>query len=318
MIKVSIIIPVYNVASYLDKCLSSCVNQTFREIEIIVVNDASPDSSLDIIEAYAVRDKRIVVINKEQNEGLIYARKSGLEIARSEYIFHLDGDDYISETAIEYLYREVILHDTDMVIGDYCVLKNNRIDRYGYFDINQGVTGQALLYELISTFGWAIWGKLMRKTLYNDLIYKPISRGEDLFQIMQIIPKVQTVAIVHSCVYYQIYRAESLTNSKDIISSIQHIQLAESIYSLMDNYAYDKKVKDQITIFLLRLLCYSIPQDSKRAKLIVKRKFLRNPEFRRLCWREYKKNYLKCCLYLFSPRLSQIVFHIFNKYRSNG
>lgn len=103
-VKISIIIPVYNVAPYLDACLSSCVNQTFRDIEIIVVNDGSPDMSYQVIAAYAAMDERIVVVNKE-NAGLIYARKSGLDIARGEYVFHLDGDDYIENNALEVLYK---------------------------------------------------------------------------------------------------------------------------------------------------------------------------------------------------------------------
>lgn len=82
MIKVSIIIPVYNVASYVEQCIGSCVGQTFGDIEIIVVNDGSTDSSLQLIERYAAKDERIVVINKTKNEGLIYARKSGIENGR--------------------------------------------------------------------------------------------------------------------------------------------------------------------------------------------------------------------------------------------
>ena len=101
-VKVSIIIPVYNVASYLDTCLLSCVSQTFHDLEIIVVNDGSTDESPHIIKKYAEKDSRIRVITKE-NQGLVYARKSGLDIARGEYVFHLDGDDYLETNAIVYL-----------------------------------------------------------------------------------------------------------------------------------------------------------------------------------------------------------------------
>ena len=91
---VSIIIPVYNIGKYLEKCLDSVIAQTFPDIEIIVVNDGSTDNSPEIIARYADKDPRIVVIDKA-NEGLAYARKSGIEAANGEYIQHLDGDDIL-------------------------------------------------------------------------------------------------------------------------------------------------------------------------------------------------------------------------------
>lgn len=123
-IKVSIIIPVYNVAPYLDACLSSCVDQTFRDIEIIVVNDGSTDESACIIKRYAEKDNRIKVITKE-NQGLVYARKSGLDAACGEYVFHLDGDDYLEITAIEKLYDEAIKGGSDYVIYNYYTVSDN-------------------------------------------------------------------------------------------------------------------------------------------------------------------------------------------------
>ncbi len=102
--KVSVVIPVYNVGKQLEKCLDSVVAQTFPDIEIIVVNDGSTDNSPEIIARYADKDSRIVVIDKS-NEGLAYARKSGIEAAQGEYIQHLDGDDFLEPDAIELLYN---------------------------------------------------------------------------------------------------------------------------------------------------------------------------------------------------------------------
>ena len=102
---VSIIIPVYNIGKYLEKCLDSVIAQTFPDIEIIVVNDGSTDNSPEIIARYVDKDPRIVVIDKA-NEGLAYARKSGIEAANGEYIQHLDGDDYLELDAIELVYRK--------------------------------------------------------------------------------------------------------------------------------------------------------------------------------------------------------------------
>ena len=130
--KVSVVIPVYNVGKQLEKCLDSVVAQTFPDIEIIVVNDGSTDNSPEIIARYADKDSRIVVIDKS-NEGLAYARKSGIEAAQGEYIQHLDGDDFLEPDAIELLYNKAIEDAADMVVFpfwfDYVDEKKKRSSR---------------------------------------------------------------------------------------------------------------------------------------------------------------------------------------------
>ena len=97
---VSVIIPVYNIEKHLEKCLDSVIGQTLKDIEIIVVNDGSTDNSLDIITQYARKDSRIVIVDKP-NEGLAYARKSGIEAAHGKYVQHLDGDDFLEPDAFQ-------------------------------------------------------------------------------------------------------------------------------------------------------------------------------------------------------------------------
>ena len=98
--KISIIIPVYNVAQYLDKALDSVVNQTYKDIEIICVNDGSTDNSLQIIENYAKKDKRIKVINQD-NSGLYVVRQNGVKVATGDYITYVDGDDWLDADACD-------------------------------------------------------------------------------------------------------------------------------------------------------------------------------------------------------------------------
>ena len=98
---VSILIPVYNVENYLEKCLDSVISQTMNNIEIICVNDGSTDHSGEILEKYQKKDKRIIVVNKE-NGGLPSARNAGLEIARGKYIGFVDSDDYINSDTVSY------------------------------------------------------------------------------------------------------------------------------------------------------------------------------------------------------------------------
>ena len=117
MIKVSVIIPIYNVEQYIEECLLSAMHQTLKEIEIICVNDGTKDHSIDIVEKYAKEDSRIHIINKE-NGGLSSARNAGIQNSNGEYLYFLDSDDYISENMLEVLYHEVKEKDLDNIYFD--------------------------------------------------------------------------------------------------------------------------------------------------------------------------------------------------------
>lgn len=118
MKKISAIIPVYNSEKYLDRCLESLINQTLKDIEIILINDGSKDNSLLICKKYAKCDKRIILINKE-NEGVSIARNKGLEIATGEYITYLDSDDYLELNAFEEMYNIAINTNADIVLFNH-------------------------------------------------------------------------------------------------------------------------------------------------------------------------------------------------------
>ena len=114
-IKVSVIVPVYNVEKYLRQCLDSIINQTLKEIEILCINDGSTDSSPEILKEYEEKDSRIKIINKK-NAGLSAARNQGLELAKGEYVSFIDSDDWINETFCEALYTAAKKYDSDIAI----------------------------------------------------------------------------------------------------------------------------------------------------------------------------------------------------------
>lgn len=115
MPKISIIIPVYNVEKYLEKCLDSVVNQTFKDFEVICINDGSTDNSLNILKRYAAKDSRFRIIDKE-NEGVSKARNIGIETAQGDYIQFIDSDDWIEPNCLELVYEKISQTDSDMVI----------------------------------------------------------------------------------------------------------------------------------------------------------------------------------------------------------
>lgn len=172
MPQISVIIPAYNVELYIKQCIESIIRQTFRDIQIIIVNDGSTDDTGLVCKSYC-RDKRITYIETE-NQGVAAARNIGIEQANAEYLCFVDSDDYLPENALEILYNNI--DDADIVIGDYCTDNRGRI-RYGrFFAENVSVTDRHKNIWLIgNALGCSFygakhsanigvpWGKLYRK-----------------------------------------------------------------------------------------------------------------------------------------------------------
>lgn len=132
MAKISIIVPVYNVQQYLEKSLNSFINQTFKDIEIIVVDDGSPDESYKIYEDFARKDSRVKVI-KKKNAGVSEARNTGLDHATGEYIMFADSDDWMELNCCEVMYKAAIQSKADMILADINVVTDGKSERYNIF-----------------------------------------------------------------------------------------------------------------------------------------------------------------------------------------
>ena len=134
--KVSVIIPIYNVEKYLEKCLNTIINQTYKNLEIILIDDGSTDKSSTICDEYCEKDKRIKVIHKN-NEGVSSARNKGIELSKGKYIVFIDPDDYVTDEHVEVLYDCIISNNVDLVISnlidineDGIILNNERKNHF--------------------------------------------------------------------------------------------------------------------------------------------------------------------------------------------
>ena len=139
MPKVSVIVPVYNVEKYIDKCLESLVNQTLKDIEIIIVNDGSTDNSIKIVEEYKEKYKNKIIYLEKENGGLSDARNYGIQYAKGEYIAFLDSDDYVDRKMYEKLYNKAIENNSDIVECDFYWKYTNKLildTRNEYKNIN--------------------------------------------------------------------------------------------------------------------------------------------------------------------------------------
>lgn len=125
MTKISVIIPCYNIAAYLEKALESVVNQTFKDIEVICVDDCSTDNTLDILKRYAKNDNRFVIIEQKENKGQGVARNIALDIAKGDYIMYLDPDDWYELDAFEMAYNQITKYNNDIVFYNFYIYKEN-------------------------------------------------------------------------------------------------------------------------------------------------------------------------------------------------
>lgn len=186
---ISIIIPVYNSEAYLDACFMSVIKQTYKTLEVIVVNDGSTDDSLSIIRKYELLDNRFFCINKA-NEGLPLARKTGIDHAHGKYIQHLDSDDTLLETAIERLVRRAEETDADIVAAPFYFCFQDRPAQKSVDLKFEALSGFEYYLEILhSRAYWSVWSNFQRSSLFQENIIQTvpeISFGEDAILITQL------------------------------------------------------------------------------------------------------------------------------------
>ncbi|SUW00846.1 glycosyltransferase family 2 protein [Brachyspira pilosicoli] len=232
MIKVSVIVPVYNVEDYLIECLTSIINQTLKEIEIICIDDCGTDNSINILKEYAKKDDRIRIISHKENKGLGPARNTGIKESKGEYISFIDSDDYISRDYLENLYNTIIKYDTDIVstinikrvVGEAISLYSININKYlsifqKIFKKNhfEGISNANIKDEKENTKNYPFvvaWNKLYKKSflLDNDLFFMDIKKGsedEDFYQ--RVLLNSPSISYNHKSIYYYRERNYSLT-----------------------------------------------------------------------------------------------------------
>lgn len=224
MEKVSIIVIVYNSARTLSKCLKSCIEQTYINIEIVVVCDGSPDNSYDIAKSFQEKDNRIILINKE-NEGIPRTRRVGFENSTGEYILHLDADDYLEPKAIDILYEKAKNENADIVIGGLIFEDNFGNIMFNWIcNISSHATIEYLKDLFLSKIPPFIFGRLIKRKIFESVhVPAQYNCGEDIISNVMMIcynPKLKIVSEPKLVQHYLNYK-ESLTNSSKALSFMQ-------------------------------------------------------------------------------------------------
>ncbi|MGL5623932.1 glycosyltransferase family 2 protein [Cetobacterium sp.] len=249
MIKISIIIPVYNTEKYLRRCLNSIITQSLREIEIIVINDGSTDNSIQILNEYVAIDKRIKLINKK-NEGPSSARNKGLSQIKGEYVLQIDSDDWIEINYLEDMYTKAKSENLDIIVSDIIWDWDNSKIKYVRdleLDENVFITGEEYVRKLFNGEIFpAVWNKLFRSELYKKYkITYPvgISIGEDLVVTSLLAQHSIKIGKINKGFVHYIQNPNGLTQSSPTLKVYELIKVFEILKNNL-NIKVDTEMKE--------------------------------------------------------------------------
>lgn len=230
---ISIIVPIYNSEKYLKKCVNSIINQTYKDLEIILVDDGSSDACPKICDEFAELDNRIVVLHKK-NEGVSAARNSGLDIAKGEYIGFVDSDDYIAPDMYEMLLTRILKENSDMACCNYLQVDENcksfPNQQLPLKDECLNAQEAMQYFILYGAYYVAPWNKLYKKNIYQTLRFPVGKRYEDLRIIHDIVFKCNRISHINKAPYYYVRRSESFTMDEFNIEKFDHGEAWIDIY----------------------------------------------------------------------------------------
>lgn len=249
-VKVSLIIPVYNVREYLRKCLDTVAAQTYQNLEVIIVNDGSTDDSLDIINEYTAKFDNMTCYTIE-NRGLGGARNFGMTKATGDYLSFLDSDDYVDSTYIEKLVTAAVESGSDIAIcNNYDVSENGDILLTYKHRYQNRVTSlskePALLFNRICA-----WGKLYKKTVFGDLEYVSRLWYEDLRLTPKLLLNAEKICYVDDCLVYYLQREGSIMNNNNLKRNLEIIDVFKDVISYYESVGKYAQFKHELEFLVI-------------------------------------------------------------------
>ena len=315
MVKVSVIVPVYNVEKYLEKCLDSLVNQTLKDIEIIVVNDGTKDNSQEIIDKYAKKYPKKVKGFIKENGGQSSARNYGLEYAKGEYIGFVDSDDYVELDMFEKLYNKAKEDDFDISICNLNFVYEDTDDKKEFsINMNSDLTDKESLRKHMINIYPVVWNKIYKKSLFetSKLMFKEKVWFEDVDFLYKLVPYVKSVGVIDDYLYNYLQRQGSVTITFDkrLYNYVENLNGIVDFYKEKDFYDYYKKELEYVYVrylfatFLKRAAKYNDEEFYKAVDCAVENVSNTFPKFRKNKY--FYKSLKGIYLLLFNKKIAKL------------
>lgn len=266
---ISVIVPVYNVEKYLKRCVDSILVQTYKNLEILLVNDGCTDNCPAICNDYAARDSRIVVINKK-NGGLSDARNAALDVAKGEYIAFVDSDDYLAADYIEYLYRLLEEHDADISMCAFKKVYEGEALDVCIEHVTCLLAEEALEHLLYQRkFTASAYCKLYKRSIFAEIRYPKGVYYEDLAIIHKVLDCCNKVVIGRQQKYYYYQRSNSIMNEKFNPKKMERMNIANSQKEYVDARHPDLVSATSFRCFLAGIQVFrEIPKEKEYSKYL--------------------------------------------------
>ena len=286
---ISVIVPVYKVEKYLKRCIDSILMQTHQNLEIILIDDGSPDACGAICDRYAEADSRIKVIHKE-NAGVGMARNSGLDICTGDFIMFVDPDDYLSAAAVQVLYERLVRDGSDMAVGKHTnVYEDGRTNgAFCSWMKNDVVKTEDMIVSIRGSQYLSVssWAKLYKREIFETLRYNTFQCAEDLMLYPSVLDKCAQISVVDSEVYYYFQRSDSVIHQKP--ERAKKDELIALIY--FSKYLLQKKAHAGALHWYLRSVSQIYTMDDRKWGIALlkenfdasmEKKFLKNANFKK-------------------------------------
>ena len=318
--KISVIVPVYNVENYLRECLESLLAQTFTDMEIILVNDGSTDCSCEICDEYSKKYFNVLAVHKESG-GAASARNYGITFAKGSYISFVDSDDIVAKDFLESLYNNIIKYNIDIAACGYCHYFNQgiikEINFQGIRKLYLGLEAQKYL-NILGYYDVSACNKLFKKDLFSELKFPEGKKSEDWFIMYKLIEKSGGIFYDSDTKYFYRQRLGSVTKSSTI--NFNDIEAAKEICEYYSKHNYEEVLPYAIQSLVFTYIgVYNTLLCRTNDKLEMDRIYKEVQALKTKVISDELSNSRKVQLYLFfhSRYLYNILFKIFDKKRKS-
>ena len=296
---ISIIVPCYKVEQYLPKCVDSIISQSYKNLEIWLVDDGSPDKCGQICDEFAKKDRRVKVIHKE-NGGLSDARNVALDIISGDYVFFVDSDDYLEIDAINLLCTNALKCDADIVVGNYnFVYEFSNVYKKAFaineiIELNRDEALKSLLYQ--KKMETSAWGKLYRKCLFDDIRFPKGKLFEDICTTYKTFLHSEKIVLLPNVVYNYLIRKNSIMGNKFSPSKMDAVYMSKEMLNGISQL--DKKDLSRAATCRYLSMCFNVLFQTEENSL-----------FESYIWKEIRK-YRKIVIHDFRARKRTIIASI--------